>query len=229
MSNFVDEKDLLEKREKEDLENSSVDLENGEESTGEEEVKEEEKAKVDGDKMPQDFEEEDGSSRDEVQGLKDELTFLKSRVRNLEDENKRLKNESEAYKSRLTSLNSEYENYRKRTDKEKGEISDDCTVKVLKDIVAPIDNLERALILETDDLEGLKEGVTLTLEQFKAAFGKLGVEEIPTEEGFNPELHEAVMHEVDPSKEKNIVGEVLLKGYRKGNKVIRHTVVKVIN
>lgn len=212
MANFYDEKD-----QRQGDTNKDKDLEN----QNEEMVEKKED-------MPSDFEAEDKNA-EELQGLKDEMLFLKSKIRNLEDETKKYRNESETYKSRLTSLNSEYENYRKRTEKEKSEIADDCIVKVLKDIVAPIDNLERALVAETDDLEGLKEGVTLTLEQFKTAFYKLGVEVIPTDEGFNPELHEAVMHEIDPNKEKNIVGEVFLKGFKKGEKVIRHSVVKVIN
>ncbi len=186
-----------------------------------------------GDEMPSDFEAEtDGaaeSGSDEIKNLKDEMKFLNSRLKNSEDELKRYRNESDTLKDRLTRLNSEYENYRNRTQREKEALSDECTVSVLKEIMAPLDNLERALVAETDDLEGLKEGVSLTLEQFKNAFSKLGVEEIATEEGFDPELHEAVMHETDPSKDKNQVGEVFLKGYKKGNKVIRHSVVKVIN
>lgn len=158
-----------------------------------------------------------------------EMLFTKRKIRNLEDENKKLNNEVTAFKERLLRLNSEYENFRKRTVKEKEEIGAESTVAVLRDILPVIDNLERALVTETDDLPGLKEGVQMTLDQFIIAMEKLGVEMIPTDNGFDPNYHDAVMHETDPTKGPRVVSQVFLKGYKKDDKVVRHAVVKVAN
>lgn len=159
----------------------------------------------------------------------EEMLFTRRKVRNLEDENKKLNNELEALKDRLIRLTAEYENFRKRTAREREDIAADTTACVLGDILPVMDNLERALITETDDLPGLKEGVQMTLDQFVLAMKKIGVELIPTDQGFDPELHEAVMHEVDESRGQREVSEVFLKGYRKDKRVIRHSVVKVVN
>lgn len=159
----------------------------------------------------------------------EEMLFTRRKVKNLEEETKKLNNELNALKDRMLRLTAEYENYRNRTAREKEEIEGDCIAKVLGDILPVMDNLERALISETDDLPGLKDGVQMTLDQFILALEKMGVELIPTDSGFDPEFHEAVMHEMDETRgEKEITG-VFLKGYKKGNKIVRHSVVKVVN
>ncbi|WFF74116.1 nucleotide exchange factor GrpE [Proteiniclasticum sp. QWL-01] len=162
-------------------------------------------------------------------GEEDEMIFFRRKIKNLEDENKKLGNELDAFKDRLTRLSAEYDNYRKRSAREKEELSAQCTSNLLKDIIPVIDNLERALISETDDLPGLKDGVQMTLDQFVQAMQRFGVEEIPTDQPFDPHYHEAVMHEVDDNKGEKEISEVFLRGYKIGDKVIRHTVVKVAN
>lgn len=178
-------------------------------------------------------EEEDPTSSEEVmedtKDPEDERMFFNRKRKKLEEEIKRLKNENSALTDRLSRLVAEYDNYRKRTAKEKEEISNDCTAKVIADILPGIDNLERALVTETDDLPGLKEGVQMTLDQFFNALKKLQVEEIPTTEGFDPNFHEAVMHETDENRGEKEISEVFIKGYRRGDKVIRHSIVKVVN
>ena len=158
-----------------------------------------------------------------------EMLFTRRKIKNLEDENKKLNNEVSAFKERLVRLSAEYENYRKRTTKEKEEIGTESAIGILKEILPVIDNLERALVTETDDLPGLKEGVQMTLDQFVTAMEKMGVEMIPTDNGFDPNFHDAVMHETDESKGPRVVSEVFLKGYKKDDKVVRHSVVKVAN
>lgn len=165
----------------------------------------------------------------QVSQQEDEMLFNRRKIKNLEDENKRLSNELEALRERTLRLSAEYENYRKRTLKEKEEIKSSCTAKLLKEILPVMDNLERALVTETDDLPGLKEGVQITLDLFIQSLKKIGVELIATDQPFDPHLHEAVMHEQDPSKGEKEIVEVFLKGYKIGDKVIRHTVVKVVN
>lgn len=204
----------------------------GSEETAEiEETDEEVQAEAQAQTQSQEPEEGDmtESTARTMEANEDEMLFARRKIKNLEDETKKLNNEVEAYKERLLRLTSEYENFRKRTAKEKEEIGTESTVNILRDILPVIDNLERALITETDDLPGLKDGVQMTLDQFVQAMQKLGVELIPTDTGFDPEYHEAVMHETDESKGAREVAEVFLKGYKKGEKVVRHAVVKVVN
>lgn len=148
--------------------------------------------------------------------------------RKTKDENKKLTNELETLKDRLLRVTAEYENYRKRTAKEKEGIYTDACIDVLKEIVPNLDNLERA-VEANGSVEDMKKGVEMTLKGFQTALDKLGVEEIETSEGFDPNLHQAVMHIEDENFDNNSVAEVFMKGYKRGDKVIRHSVVKVAN
>lgn len=151
-----------------------------------------------------------------------------SLVKKYKEENKKIANENEALKERLLRMTAEYDNYRKRTVKEKEGIYADAYIDVLKEIVPNIDNIERAIASE-GDLETLKQGVEMTLKGFKNSFEKLGVTEIDTENGFDPNYHNAIMHVEDPELGTNVVAEVFMKGYQKGDKVIRHSMVKTAN
>ncbi|KJU70787.1 nucleotide exchange factor GrpE [Clostridium baratii] len=154
----------------------------------------------------------------------DELNMFKK----YKDENKKLTNELETLKDRLLRVSAEYENYRKRTTKEKEGIYTDACIDVLKEIVPNLDNLERALEAN-GNIEDMKKGVEMTLKGFRTALEKLGVEEIETKDGFDPNFHQAVMHVQDENLDENSVAEVFMKGYKRGDKVIRHSVVKVAN
>jgi molecular chaperone GrpE len=147
---------------------------------------------------------------------------------NLEEENKKLQEELDNTKDRLLRLTAEYDNYRKRTSKEKEGIYSDAYVDVLKEIIPVLDNLERA-IASDGSIEDLKKGIEMTIKGCKDAFAKLGVEEIDASGEFDPNLHNAVMHVEDENLGKNIVAEVFQKGYKKDDKIIRHTMVKVAN
>ena len=144
------------------------------------------------------------------------------------DKSKRLANENEALKERLLRVSAEYENYRKRTAKEKEGIYTDACADVLKEVLPVIDNLERALGVD-GSIEDFKKGIEMTIKGLNASFEKLGVEEIDVTNGFDPNFHQAVMHIEDENLGKNVVAEVFQKGYKKGNKVLRYTVVKVAN
>jgi molecular chaperone GrpE len=158
----------------------------------------------------------------------DETEALKGEVARLKNENSKLSNELEALKDRLLRLNAEYENYRKRTAREKEGIYTDACGDVLKEMIPVLDNLERAIAVD-GTVEDLKKGIDMTIRQFQGAFDKLGVEEIETSNGFDPNLHQAVMHIQDENLEQNVVAEVFQKGYKRGDKVLRHTMVKVAN
>ncbi|MGL4571239.1 MAG: nucleotide exchange factor GrpE [Clostridium sp.] len=167
---------------------------------------------------------EEAQVSEEKKKEEDELNMFKKS----KEENKKLTNELETLKERLLRVSAEYENYRKRTTKEKEGIYADACVDVLKEIVPNIDNLERAV--EADgNIDDMKKGVEMTLKGFNTALEKLGVEEIETKEGFDPNFHQAVMHIEDENFDENSVTEVFMKGYKKGDKVIRHSVVKVAN
>lgn len=156
---------------------------------------------------------------EELQALKEENTMFKSKT-------KKLENELEALKDRLLRISAEYENYRKRTDKEKERIYTDACEDVLIKMLPVLDNLERALAVD-GTVEDLKKGVEMTVRQFEDALEKLQVEEISTENGFDPELHQAMMVVEQEGAEPNQVAQVFQKGYKRGDKVIRHSMVTV--
>lgn len=156
---------------------------------------------------------------EELKALKEENTMFKSKT-------KKLENELEALKDRLLRISAEYENYRKRTDKEKERIYTDACEDVLIKMLPVLDNLERALVVD-GTVEDLKKGVEMTVRQFEDALEKLQVEEISTENGFDPELHQAMMVVEQEGSEPNQVAQVFQKGYKRGDKVIRHSMVTV--
>jgi molecular chaperone GrpE len=131
-------------------------------------------------------------------------------------------------KDRLLRVTAEYDNYRKRTVKEKEGIYSDAYVDVLKEIIPILDNLERAIAAD-GSIEDLKKGIEMTIKGCQDSFIKLGVEEIDDSGEFDPNVHNAVMHVDDENLGKNVIAEVFQKGYKKDDKIIRHTMVKVAN
>jgi len=153
---------------------------------------------------------------------------MKKKMKKLEEENKKIQNEVNAFKDKLLRTTAEYENFRKRTAKEKEGIYTDACADVLKEVLPVLDNLERALSVEGCG-EDLRIGVEMTVRQFNDAFSKLGVEELASEGEFDPNLHNAVMHVQDEQFGANEIVEVFQKGYKRANKVLRHSMVKVAN
>ena len=149
-----------------------------------------------------------------------------SMIRKLKDENKKLSNEFDSLKDRLLRLTAEYDNYRKRTAKEKEGIYTDACTDVLKELLPVADNLERALAVD-GNVEDLKKGVEMTIKGFLNSLEKLGVEEIDTTNGFDPNLHQAISVVEDANLNSNDVAQVYQKGYKKGEKVIRYSMVTV--
>ncbi|MGL5084748.1 MAG: nucleotide exchange factor GrpE [Clostridium sp.] len=189
-----------------------------------EEVTEEEAENLETEESTEEVSEENSSDEGEEEEKENPLQMLMK----FKDKNKRLTNEIEALKERLLRVSAEYENYRKRTAKEKEGIYTDACTDVLKEILPVIDNLERALSVE-GNIEDLKKGIEMTVKGVNTSFEKLGVEEIDTSGEFNPNLHQAVMHIQDEALGQNVVAEVFQKGYKKGDKVLRYTMVKVAN
>ena len=126
-------------------------------------------------------------------------------------------------------LAAEYENYRRRTTKEKEAIWSDAKGDAAAAFLPVYDNLERALKQETAD-EAYKKGVEMTMNQLKSVLEKLGITEIPAlGQSFDPNLHNAVMHVDDENLGENVVAEVFQSGFQLGEKVIRFAMVKVAN
>lgn len=130
---------------------------------------------------------------------------------------------------RFLRLAAEYENYRRRTAKEKESIWNDAKAEAVIAFLPVYDNLERALKQETTD-EAYKKGVEMTMTQLKTVLEKLGITEIEAQgQPFDPTLHNAVMHVEDENFGENTVAEVFQAGFRLGDKVIRFAMVKVAN
>ena len=126
-------------------------------------------------------------------------------------------------------LAADYDNFRKRTAKEKEQSYSNGKADAVEKLLPVYDNLERALNQPTED-EAYKKGVEMTMNQLKEVFSKLDIEEIPAlNQPFDPNLHNAVMHVEDDSVEENTVVEVFQAGFRTGEKVIRFSMVKVAN
>ncbi len=127
----------------------------------------------------------------------------------------------------------EFDNFRKRTVKEKASMYDDGVRSTVEKLLTVIDNLERAVAVQegkADENDAFFKGVKMTLMQFQEVLHGIGVEEIKAlGEQFDPNLHAAVAHEDDENYGENEVVLEMLKGYKYKDKVIRHSMVKVAN
>ena len=133
-------------------------------------------------------------------------------------------------KDKYLRMLAEYDNFRRRTAKEKETIYGDATADTIKGLLPVIDTLERAAAgLTPEDAESpLGKGITMILKSATDALAKLGVEEVPTDV-FNPDIHNAVMHVEDESLGEGAIVAVFQKGYRKGDHIIRYAMVQVAN
>ena len=137
--------------------------------------------------------------------------------------------ELEELNDRYKRLLAEFENYKKRSQKERDNLYGLITGDVVSTILPIMDNLEKAAQAKTEDTN-YQEGVKMVLKQLVDALGKFGVKEIESiGTTFDPELHEAVSHVEDSSKGEQEIVEEYRKGYKIGNKVIRHSMVIVAN
>ena len=126
-------------------------------------------------------------------------------------------------------LCAEYDNFRKRSQKEKDSLYADIKAETLKKFLPVYDNLVRALAQSTED-EAYRRGVEMIMNQFNTTMEKLGVTEIESlGQKFDPAFHNAVMHVEDAEKGENEIVEVFQKGFLMGDKVIRFAMVKVAN
>jgi molecular chaperone GrpE len=135
---------------------------------------------------------------------------------------------AEAESERYMRLMAEFQNYKRRAAKEKTDTLQYANEKIVGDLLPVIDNFERALATETDDLEGYAKGMQLIFEQFKKALENAGLEEIKAmDEEFDPNVHNAVMTDNIEDKDDGKITKVLQKGYKLRDKVVRPSMVAV--
>lgn len=165
--------------------------------------------------MAEEKQEEVSKNADEIMELKKQIDSQKIELAETED--------------RLKRIAAEFDNYKKRSLKERETMHGSLVADIVVNFLPVLDNLEKALEAKTED-ENYKQGIELVLKQFKDVLTANGVKEIEAVgQPFDPELHEAVSSVVDESLGEKVVKEEYRKGYIIGNKVIRHSMVIVAN
>lgn len=131
---------------------------------------------------------------------------------------------------RLLRTLAEYDNYRKRSQKEKEQAYGDSKAAALSEFLPVLDNFERAASNKEASLEDYQKGIDMIFNQLNEIFTKLGVEAFGEKgEAFDPNLHSAVMHIDDENEKENIIVDVFSKGYKMGERILRPAIVKVAN
>jgi molecular chaperone GrpE len=143
------------------------------------------------------------------------------------DELEALRRERDELRDALLRRRAEFENYRRRVERDRGTAAADAEADVLRQVLGTVDNLERALAAKQGG-QGLHEGVELTHRELIGLLQSLGVETIdPLGERFDPGLHQAILHEPAPGFEAGTVAEVFRKGFRHKDRLLRPALVKV--
>lgn len=156
----------------------------------------------------------------------------KSKIFGKKDKKDKKDEKIDELNDKLMRMAAEYDNYRKRTDKEKTAMFDMGAKTIIEKVIPLIDNFERGFASVTDDNKDdpFVKGMKKVYDQFISTLGEAGVEVIEAEDKeFDPNLHNAVMHVDDDSFGDNVVAEELQKGYKYKDNVIRYSMVKVAN
>lgn len=133
-------------------------------------------------------------------------------------------------KDRLLRTLAEYDNFRKRSQKEKEQAYGDSKSSVIAELLPVMDNFDRAANNSDANADDYKKGVEMIFNQFSDVFKKLGVEAFgEAGEQFDPNIHNAVMHTDDENEPENTITDVFTKGYKMGDRIIRPAIVKVVN
>lgn len=139
-----------------------------------------------------------------------------------------LRKERDQYLDRLARLQAEFDNFRKRNQREQQDYRDYALVDALKNFLPILDSLDRAAKSDAQDLEQIRSGIELIDRQFHDALSKLGVQPIPAEgQPFDPNLHQAIaMEDTDEAPDNTVIGE-LQRGYRIKDRLLRPAMVRV--
>ncbi|MBR5320821.1 MAG: nucleotide exchange factor GrpE [Clostridia bacterium] len=133
-------------------------------------------------------------------------------------------------KDKLLRVMAEYDNFRKRSQKEKEMAYGDTKASTIAEFLPVYDNFLRAMSAEATDLDSFKKGIEMIFNQYGETFKKLGVESFGEKgEEFDPNIHNAVMHGEDENLPENSISDVFSTGYKMGDRVIRPAIVKVVN
>ena len=142
----------------------------------------------------------------------------------------KLTTELQEKNDRLLRLQADFDNFRRRSAKEREEIAAVVTQGFCKDMLPLLDNFERAMAAETKDVEAFQKGVEMIFTQFQEILKKNGLEKIETEgQKFDPNYHQAVMRIEDPEREDDTIAQELQKGYMVKGRVIRPSMVQVVS
>ena len=175
------------------------------------------------------IEKENEMKNDEKENKEEVKTEIEENKAEVIDEKDKIKEEIDEMNDRYKRLLAEFENYKKSTQKDKEGLKDLLVSDIMTSILPVIDNLEKAVKVQTED-KAYQDGVKMVLKQLQDVLLYNGVKEIETVgKKFDPELHEAVSHVTDEKHGENVIIEEFRKGYRIGNRVIRHSMVIVAN
>lgn len=142
----------------------------------------------------------------------------------------KLTEELAAEHDRLLRVMAEYDNFRKRSQKEKEQAYGDTKASTIGEFLPVYDNFQRAMSAEATDLDSFKKGIEMIFNQYGETLKKLGVEAFGEKgDEFDPNIHNAVMHGEDEELPENSISDVFSTGYKIGDRVIRPAVVKVVN
>ncbi|MDD6526796.1 MAG: nucleotide exchange factor GrpE [Oscillospiraceae bacterium] len=173
---------------------------------------------------------EESTAENKEAGKEEQKDSQKTEKNTAESESEKLQKELAAAKEAHIRTLAEYDNYRKRSTKEKQAAYGDAKADCIKELLPMMDNFERAIATEATDVEGFKKGVEMIFKNFTDVLSKLGVEAFGEKgEKFDPNIHNGVMHVEDEELPENSVAEVFSKGYKLGDRILRPAMVKVAN
>ncbi len=202
-----------------------------EEETEEKEVSEEETVKETEDIDEKAFDSKDDSDEQSEESKQDDESSENKKSSKKDKKDKKSKHQAiiDDLNDRVMRQMAEFENFRKRTEKEKGQMYDMGAKSILEKILPVVDNFERGLDAATEG-DSFADGMKMIYKQLMTSLEEAGVKEIEAEGSeFNPDYHNAVMHVEDEELGENVVAEVLQKGYMYNDTVLRHAMVKVAN
>ncbi|MDE7280203.1 MAG: nucleotide exchange factor GrpE [Ruminiclostridium sp.] len=169
-----------------------------------------------------------GSEESEKQTENDNSEKAETEKDGVSDELKKKDEEIASLKDQLLRNMAEYDNYRKRTSRERIELEPEISAKIVTEFLTVADSLERALAAECTD-ENYKKGVQMIYDSFMETMNKLGVEQIPAEGVFDPSVHQAVQQvPAAEGQESGQIASTFQKGYKIGNRVLRFAMVAVV-
>lgn len=188
--------------------------------------------------MQQEIDEAEAAQEDAAEGSEEEApeeaaaadAAMQEEIEALKGQVDGLNKDLQEKKDRLLRLQADFDNFRRRSAKEREEISAVVTQNFCKDMLPLLDNFERAMAAETKDVEAFQKGVEMIFTQFQKILKKNGLEHIEAVgQKFDPNFHQAVMRVEDPEKEDDTVAQELQKGYMVKGRVIRPSMVQVVS